>query len=298
MISVIGAGAWGSALYFAIKENHNALITSRKKRNIEGFVDIEKALESEYIVFVIAAQGAYEFLKKWGWKLQDKKILIASKGIDTKSLKFLDEIFKMYVNEENLAFISGPSFAKEVMQKKPTALVIASQNQSLAKEFASFFPKFIKIYIDSDTKGVEIAGAYKNVIAIAAGISEGLHLGNNARAALISRGLVEMSRFAMCFGAKKDTFLDVAGSGDLFLTATSTMSRNYRVGINLAKGKMLEDILNELGEVAEGVYTTEAIYKISKSKDIYTPIASEVYEIIYKGKSPQESLISLLSYTQ
>ncbi len=295
MVSVIGAGAWGSALFYAISQKTKAVITSRKKRNIENFVEIEKALQNEYIIIVIAAQAIGEFLKHYGDKIKNKKILVASKGIDTKRLKFLNEIFEEWVSEENLAFVSGPSFAKEVKENKPTALVIASKNLSLADEFSEFFPEFIKVYTDSDVEGVEIAGAYKNVIAIASGICEGLNLGNNAKAALISRGLVEMDRFGERFGAKKDTFLGVAGAGDLFLTANSTMSRNYRVGINLAKGKMIEDILKELGEVAEGVYTTKAIFKLSQKFDIYTPIANEVYKIIYEGKKPKESLKDLLS---
>jgi len=296
MVSVIGAGSWGSAIFYALREkNMNILITSRRKRNIENFVSIDKALDNEYLIIVIAAQSIKDFLKKYKNKLKSKKILCASKGIDTKKLKFLNEIFEEYVDGNNLAFISGPSFAKEVKEKRPTALVIASKNLALAKNFASFFPDFIKIYIDDDVYGVEVAGAYKNVIAIAAGICEGLNLGNNARAALISRGLVEMDRFGEFFGAKKDTFLGVAGSGDLFLTATSTMSRNFRVGLNLAKGKYLEDILNELGEVAEGVYTTKAIYEISKKHNIYTPIANEVYKIIYEKKKVKESLKDLLS---
>jgi len=207
---------------------------------------------------------------------------------------FLNEIFEEYVEAENLAFISGPSFAKEVKENKPTALVIASKNLKLAEEFSKFFPPFLKIYTDSDVEGVEVAGAYKNVIAIASGICEGLNLGKNAKAALLARGLVEMDRFGEFFGAKKDTFLGVAGAGDLFLTANSTMSRNYRVGLNLAKGKHLNDILNKLGEVAEGVYTTKAIYELSKKHNIYTPIADEVYKIIYENKKPLKSLEDLL----
>ena len=295
MISIIGAGAWGSALFYALKEKNEVVITSRKKRDIENFVSLEEALKNEYLIIVIAAQAIREFLEKNKDKLKNKKILCASKGIDTKSLKFLNEIFEKYINKNNLAFLSGPSFAKEVKEKKPTALVIASKNKILAEEFASFFPDFIKIYTDTDVIGVEVAGAYKNVIAIAAGIAEGLNLGNNAKAALISRGLVEMDRFGEYFGAKKDTFLGVAGSGDLFLTASSTMSRNFRVGLNLAKGKLLEDILIELTEVAEGVYTTKAIYEISKKNNIYTPIANEVYKIIYERKKVKESLRDLLS---
>jgi len=293
MISIIGAGAWGSALYYAIKQvRSDALITSRKKRNIEGFVDLSEALKSEYILISIASQSIKEFLKSVN--LSNKKILVASKGIDNEKLKFLNEIFEEYVDANNLAFISGPSFAKEVKENKPTALVIASKNLNLANEFKEFFPPFLKIYTDDDVFGVEVAGAYKNVIAIASGICEGLNLGNNAKAALLARGLVEMSRFGEVFGAKKDTFLGVAGSGDLFLTANSTMSRNYRVGLNLAKGKNLDDILEELGEVAEGVYTTKAIYKLSQIHNIYTPIANEVYKIIYKNKKPVNSLKDLL----
>ena len=293
MISVIGAGAWGSALYYAIKQMvPDAVITSRTKRNIEGFADLDKALENEYILIAIAAQSIKDFLKKVD--LSEKKILVASKGIDNEKLKFLNEIFEEYVSPDNLAFISGPSFAKEVRENKPTALVIASKNTDLAEQFKTFFPTFLKIYIDDDVAGVEVAGAYKNVIAIAGGICEGLNLGSNAKAALLARGLVEMDRFGEKFGARKDTFLGVAGSGDLFLTANSTMSRNYRVGLNLAKGKLLNDILDELREVAEGVYTTKAIYKLAKLNEVYTPIANEVYKIIYENKEPLKSLKDLL----
>ncbi len=296
MISVIGAGAWGSALFYALKEkNPDIVITSRHKRDMENFVSIDEALKNEYIIIVIAAQAISGFLEKHKDKIKNKKILCASKGIDTKKLKFLNEIFEEYIDINNLAFVSGPSFAKEVREKRPTALVVASKNKTLREKFSSFFPDFIKTYTDDDIYGVEVAGAYKNVIAIASGICEGLNLGNNARAALISRGLVEMDRFGEYFGAKKDTFLGVAGSGDLFLTASSTMSRNFRVGLNLAKGKMLDDILTELGEVAEGVYTTKSIHLLAQKHNIYTPIASEVYQIIYEGKKVKRSLKDLLS---
>ena len=292
MIGVIGAGAWGSALFNSLKKELNPVITSRKKRNIQNFVSLDEVLKKEYLIIAIASQSIKEFLKEID--LKDKKILVASKGIDNKELKFLNEIFEEYVKKENLAFISGPSFAKEVKEKKPTALLIASYNLELAEKFKSFFENFMKIYVDNDVAGVEVAGAYKNVIAIASGICEGLNLGNNAKAALLARGLVEMDRFGEFFGARKDTFLGVAGAGDLFLTANSTMSRNYRVGLNLAKGKLLKDILEELGEVAEGVYTTKAIYLLSSKYKIYTPIANEVYKIIYEGKNPLDSLKDLL----
>jgi glycerol-3-phosphate dehydrogenase (NAD(P)+) len=179
------------------------------------------------------------------------------------------------------------------MEKLPTALVISSEDIKTAKEFEQFFPDFIKTYHDDDVIGAEIAGAYKNILAIASGVCDGLKLGNNARASLISRGLVEMSRFGVYFGAKEETFLGLSGSGDLFLTASSELSRNYRVGKYLALGNTLEDILTELGEVAEGVATAYAVKSISIKKSVYTPIANEVYEIL-EGKPPTKSLKDLL----
>ena len=161
-------------------------------------------------------------------------------------------------------------------------------------EFARFFPSFIKTYTSTDVVGAEIAGAYKNVIAIAAGICSGLALGNNAAAALISRGLVEMQRFGLHYGAKEDSFIELRGAGDLFLTASSTMSRNFRVGVGLAHGLTQEEILKDLGEVAEGIGTAYALSDIADKTSLYLPIAKEVHAML-EGKNPQESLRDLLS---
>ncbi len=292
-VAVVGGGKWGEALHLAFLEKGESYIGSRNKKDIVNFKDFKELLNSEYIVLAISAQHIRGFLKEH-FEFKNQKILVASKGIEANSGKFLNEVLEEFLPKENLAFISGPSFAKEVKQKLPTAIVINSLNQELAKKFSSFFPPFIKTYQSSDVIGAEIAGAYKNVIAIAGGICDGLELGNNARASLISRGLVEMDRFGEFFGAKKDTFLGLSGAGDLFLTASSKLSRNYRVGEGLAKGKSLDEILEELGEVAEGVFTSKAIYKISSKKGIYTPIANEVYEIL-NGKDPKDSLRDLLN---
>ena len=290
-LAVIGAGKWGEALFRAFSQKEDVVITSRHKRDIDRFVSLEEALKREYLVIAIASQTIKQFLKTIN--LTNKKVLVASKGIDKDNFKFINEIYEEFLPKDNLAYIGGPSFAKEVREYKPTALVIASYNLQLAKQFANFFPDFIKIYLDSDVKGVEIAGAYKNVIAIASGICEGMKLGENAKASLLARGLIEMDRFGETFGAKKDTFLGLAGAGDLFLTANSTLSRNFRVGLGLATGKKLETILEELGEVAEGVYTTVAIYNLSKRFNIYTPIAVEVYKVL-NGKKIHSSLEDLL----
>ncbi|NPA54978.1 MAG: NAD(P)H-dependent glycerol-3-phosphate dehydrogenase [Epsilonproteobacteria bacterium] len=291
-IGVIGAGSWGYALFKAFSLQHTAYITSRHKRDIPHFVSLDEVLKCEYLLIAISTQSLHQFLSTID--ITDKKILVASKGIDKTHFKFINEIYEQFTPKDNLAYIGGPSFAKEVLHNKPTALVIASHNLSLAKEFSKFFPEFIKTYIDNDVVGVEIAGAYKNVIAIASGICEGLQLGQNAKASLLARGLIEMNRFAKAFGGRDETFLGLAGAGDLFLSANSTLSRNYRVGLKLANNEQLNTILDELGEVAEGVFTAEAIYNMSRKFGIYTPIANEVYHIL-NGKDIKQSLEDLLS---
>lgn len=291
-IGVIGAGKWGTALAFALSEKNEVYITSRTKREMDNFVSLEEILKLEYIVIAIPAQQVSQWLEE-NFVYTNQKILVAAKGIEASSGRFLNEIYAPYVPKENISFLSGPSFATEVMKSLPTALVINSTSEQTALEFAGFFPSFIKTYISDDVAGAEVAGAYKNVIAIAAGICEGLGLGKNAAASLISRGLVEMGRFGKHYGAKEETFMGLSGAGDLFLTASSTMSRNFRVGLGLAKGQSQEEILKELGEVAEGIGTSYALYNIMNKEELYLPIATEVYEIL-EGKDPKQSLRDLL----
>ncbi len=291
-IGIIGAGQWGSALDFALSQKNEVRITSRHPHDLPGFTTLEKVLECEYLVLVLPAQVIGSWLAKHPLK-SHHKVLLASKGIDIQTGKFLNQILEEYIPKHHLAVLSGPSFAAEVRKALPTAVVVSGYEESLAKKYAAAFPDFIKAYTSDDVIGAEIAGAYKNVIAIASGICDGLELGNNARAALLARGLVEMDRFGKFFGAKDATFLGLSGAGDLFLTASSKLSRNYRVGIGLAKRKSLKDILAELGEVAEGVYTAQAIYAIAHRHHIYTPIADEVYAIL-QGKEPKQSIIDLL----
>ena len=292
-IGVIGAGKWGLALAFAMKEKNEVFITSRTPRDIENFVTLDEILKLEYLIIAVPAQQVGAWLEEY-FVFSGQKVLVAAKGIEASTGRFLNEIYEKHIPPENLAFLSGPSFAAEVIRSLPTALVINSYNERLASEFAGFFPSFIRTYVSDDVTGAEIAGAYKNVIAIAAGICEGLGLGKNAAASLISRGLVEMSRFGKAYGAQEETFIGLSGAGDLFLTASSTMSRNFRVGLGLAQGKDKDTIVEELGEVAEGIGTAYALEKIAKARDIYLPIATEVYEIL-EGKEPQQSLRDLLN---
>ncbi|MDU7071179.1 NAD(P)H-dependent glycerol-3-phosphate dehydrogenase [Campylobacter ureolyticus] len=293
-IAVIGAGKWGSALFDAFSFQNECVITSRTKKDIPNFVGLEEALKCEYLVFSLSSQITKSWLEK-NFVYNNQKILVASKGINAKSGEFLHEIFAKFVSEDNLATLSGPSFSSEVLKKLPCAVVVSSKNGILAKDFCSFFPHYIKAYSSDDVIGAEVCGAYKNVIAIASGICDGLNLGNNARASLISRGLVEIARFGKFFGAKDETFLGLSGAGDLFLTASSNLSRNYRVGFGLAKGKKIDEILEELGEVAEGILTSKAILKLANLHNIYTPIAREV-ALTIDGKNPKKSLIDLLRH--
>lgn len=293
-IAIIGAGKWGTALYHAFSQNNEVVITSRTPKDIQNFVSLEEALRFPYLIMAIPAQSVRSWMEE-NFKDYNQSLLIAAKGIEVISGAFLNEVYESFIPKDRLAFLSGPSFAAEVIQSLPTALVVSSTNQELAQKFVHAMPSFIKGYVSDDVAGEEIAGAYKNVIAIAGGVCDGLKLGNNARAALLARGLVEMSRFGETFGAKKDTFLSLGGAGDLFLTASSTLSRNYRVGIGLAKGKSLNDILDELGEVAEGVPTASALYRISKANGVYLPIAKEVYLMLQEGKDPLKSVHDLLS---
>lgn len=292
-LAIIGAGKWGQALYHAYSQKNEVVITSRTPKAIKNFVSLDEALSYPYLIMAIPAQSVRVWMDE-NFEDRGQNILVAAKGIETSTGAFLNEVYGAFLPKERLAFISGPSFATEVQQSLPTALKISSTNLELAKVYADALPRFIKGYIDDDVVGAEVAGAYKNVIAIAGGVCDGLALGNNARAALISRGLVEMTRFGEYFGAKTETFLSLGGAGDLFLTASSQLSRNYRVGLGLSQGKSIEEILEELGEVAEGIPTTKALFSIAQKEHIYLPIANEVYKML-EGKNPLESVQDLLN---
>ena len=316
-IFVFGGGAWGLALAHAFSQKNRVFVLSRRKLNLtqygsditqdsnttpyqlsyDDFITHYKNSKNPLCVIAIASAFLREFMQKASFLesvRNDMQILVASKGIEQGSGAFVNEILEQYFKADSMCYLAGPSFAKEVMKGLPCALVIHSSNEDLSKRYAQCFPDFIKTYVQNDVIGAEIAGAYKNVIAIAGGICDGLGLGNNAKASLLSRGLVEMARFGAFFGAKQETFLGLSGSGDLFLTSNSTMSRNYRVGFGLANNKSLEEILNELGEVAEGVYSAKSIVQISKKHNLYTPIAFEVQAIL-EGGAVQVGLKNLLA---
>lgn len=297
-IAVIGGGVWGRALAFCFSQKNNVGIASRRELKFLNTyyshkvkqIDLKDALKCKYIIITIKSQAIREWLQNIEFE-KDSIIIVASKGIEIETGAFISDIFNEYFPNLKIGYLMGPSFAKEVLEGMPCALNI--HTESNIESIATIFPNFMKIYFNNDIIGGEVAGAYKNIIAIAGGISDGLNLGNNAKASIVARGLVEMCRFGMYFGAKESTFIGLSGAGDLFLTANSILSRNYRVGNALAQNKQLKNILDELGEIAEGVLSVQAVVKLATKHNIYTPIANQVYQII-NGKSPRDSARELI----
>ena len=227
---------------------------------------------------------------------RDIPVVICSKGIELTHQSFLSDIFKNTYGFKQIAVLSGPNFAKEIARSQPTATVLACNDNAMGHDImhAISTPSF-RPYVSDDVIGAEICGAVKNVIAIASGITTGLKLGENARAAILSRGLLEMKRFGMAFGAKADTFMGLAGVGDLTLTCQSETSRNMSLGIRLAKGEKMSEILASRSSVAEGVPTTKAVINLAKDKNISMPICESVYDVLYKDISIEEAIQNLLT---
>ncbi|MDE6978212.1 MAG: NAD(P)H-dependent glycerol-3-phosphate dehydrogenase [Helicobacter sp.] len=293
-IYLLGGGAWGCALYAALSVKAQTHIYSRRTLPTHNQVSWNQVIQAPNALFVISITSSHlrDFLCAHPLP-RDSKILLATKGIEENSGALMSDIMDSFFASDCVGYLGGPSFAKEVAAGLPCAVVIHAHNPNLAATFAAFFPPFMRVYVSDDVVGGEIAGAYKNVIAIASGICEGLGLGQNARASLLARGLVEMERFGHFFGAKMETFLGLSGAGDLFLTSTSTLSRNFRVGLALAQGQAIDSIIANLGEVAEGIKTSRAILALGQKHNIYTPIALEVARVI-DGKNAKDALYTLL----
>ena len=323
-IGVVGAGSWGTALanHLALKgyvidlwvyekevkeqienerRNHVFLPDAELSENIIPTNDIRTAVEGKDLVLIVVPSHVMrETAEMMKPHIAPEAILVsASKGIENKShltmLGVLKDVLPS-VSEDNMVVLSGPSFAKEVAQQKPTVVAVASTSSHSAKLVQHVFasPEF-RVYTNDDPAGVEVGGAIKNIIAIAAGISDGLDLGLNTRAALITRGLTEMRRLGACFGADPHTFAGLAGVGDLMLTCTGNLSRNHTVGVQLGEGKTLDEILQEMRMVAEGVKTTRSVYNLAQKLGIELPICNEVYKILFENQNPRTSINRLMT---
>ncbi|MCD6580719.1 MAG: NAD(P)-dependent glycerol-3-phosphate dehydrogenase [Desulfuromusa sp.] len=323
-IAVIGAGSWGTTLANLLAEKgylvtlwcfEKDLAERIQQSGINDLylpgVNLSKKLhitstlksavsEKQLLLFVTPSQVTRQVLKQALPDLSPQALIVsASKGIENDSLKLLSQVFEELLPESmhrQLSFLSGPSFAKEVSSGMPTAVVVAARDLAVAEEIQRIFSteKF-RVYTHNDIIGVELGGAMKNVIALAAGVADGLGFGHNTRAALITRGLAEMTRLGIKLGGTAETFAGLAGMGDLVLTCTGDLSRNRSVGIELGKGRKIDEILAGMQMVAEGVKTTLSAYQLADKLGIDVPIIEQMYLLLYQDKDPRQAVIDLMS---
>ncbi len=320
-ISIIGDGGWGTTLAILLSgKGHNVTLwgafpeyveTVKAKRvnakflpgvKIPHEVDITSSLnetieDKDIIVLAVPSQYMRSVLTRLTpYKLSGKVFVSVTKGIENKTLKRMSEIVHELLGDMDICVLSGPSIAHEVAQGSPTTLVASSGNLELAKEIQDLFiTDRFRVYTNSDVIGVELGGSLKNIIAIAAGISDSLGFGTNAKAALLTRGLVEMARLGVAMGAKKDTFYGLSGLGDLTTTCVNKYSRNHHLGEEIGKGKSLREALKETEMVVEGVATTESAYELAKKHKTQMPIISEIYKVLYENKDPKKGVHDLMT---
>ncbi|MFA6549039.1 MAG: NAD(P)H-dependent glycerol-3-phosphate dehydrogenase [Candidatus Margulisiibacteriota bacterium] len=318
-ISVIGAGAWGTTLSILLAEKGHAVTlwmyekdlaeamqeTRENKTFLPGFpipgdIDItakaEEANKAEIYFFAVPTQFLRTTVKKFN--PGNSPVVCASKGIEINTLKLPLQIISEELKIKSPAILSGPNLSNEIARGMPAAAVIASEDAAKAKSLQEIISlEHFRIYTSADPLGVQLGGALKNVIAIAAGITDGLELGNNAKAALLIRGIAEISRLGAAMGADPKTFAGLSGMGDLITTCGSTLSRNHSVGEQLARGKKLAEILAGMKNVAEGVATAKAAISLGKKHNVELPVAKEVYRVLYEGKNPLESITALMNRT-
>ena len=322
--SVIGGGSWGSAFarYLGsiglptilwIREQEIITQAAATRENpvfLPGFVfpetvrftdDLRESATAADVVFIaVPSQFCRAVYARVAPVLRRDQIVVSlTKGFDKKTLmrmsQVMEEVFRPHVRP-HVAVLSGPSFAKEVAAGNPTALVVASRDPAAAREVQHLISSVtVRAYTSTDMTGVEVAGALKNVVAIAAGIADAMKFGLNTRAALITRGLVEITNLGLALGARKETFYGLAGIGDLILTCTGELSRNHRVGQELGRGRTLREILAGMKMVAEGIHTTVAARRISRALGVEMPISEQIYQVLYRGKPPRKAVEELMT---
>jgi glycerol-3-phosphate dehydrogenase (NAD(P)+) len=317
-ISLYGAGSWGTALAIVLarqnkhvtlwaRQTHQVRLMQEQKENrarLPGFplpdalsltADFEVAAQAEWHIIATPMSALRETAQRLS-AYQTQRVLWLCKGLEADSECMPHQVLHQVLSGVPCGALSGPSFAQEAAQGLPFALVCASENLEFARHAAeTLHGGNMRVYCSGDVVGVEIAGAVKNVLAIATGISDGLQLGMNARAALITRGLAEMTRLGLALGARPETFMGLAGVGDLLLTCTGDLSRNRRVGLALAKGDALADITTRLGAVAEGVKSAPGIDQLAQRCGVEMPITRAVCAVLFERLTAQEALRQLLS---
>ena len=320
--AVIGAGAWGTTISILLSENgHNVKLWSfesdlvpemrefrENKKYLPGFPlpalifptdKLEEALsDAKIVIFAVPTQFLRNTFSNCGKYLKGELLIAsASKGIEEGTLKLPHEIIGESLKDD-ICVLSGPNLSREIAKGLPAATVAASKNTAAAKSLQkALSSERFRVYTNDDVTGVELGGALKNVIAIAAGVSDGFGLGDNAKAALLIRGIAEITRLGLSLGAKPQTFSGLSGMGDLITTCAGNLSRNHHLGFQLAKGRTLNEILSSMKDVAEGVPTAKAALRLAERQKVELPISYEVHEVLFKGKDPYQAIISLMKRT-
>jgi glycerol-3-phosphate dehydrogenase (NAD(P)+) len=323
-VAVLGPGAWGTALAHALAtkgdyvvvwgrneevakqineqhENVRYLPGARLPAHLRATVDPVEALDgASMVVFVVPSHSTREVARLVARHIpKGVPIVSATKGIENESLEFMDEVLahELADHAAQLAFLSGPSFARELVQQFPTAVVIAAKNAEVREAVVKrFHTPYLRTYPSDDVAGVECGGALKNVVALAAGCVDGMGLKHNTRAMLITRGLAEIGRMALARGGSPLTVAGLSGMGDLVLTCTGELSRNRTVGVELGKGRKLQEILEGLGHVAEGVKTARSAYDLARKLGVAMPITTEVYRVLYEDKPVAAAMAELMAH--
>lgn len=323
-IALIGAGSWGTSLALVLHHNkHRVRCWTIEQSTIDDVQekgensrylpgvkipedllftkDLKKALEgAELILSSVPSQVVRQVVPQIVENLEnDGQIWVTvSKGIENVTYMRISEVIHEVGNipREKIVVLSGPSHAEEVSRKVPTAIVAASESLETAKKVQQvFMTTYLRIYANPDIIGVELGGALKNIVALAAGICDGAGFGDNTKAALMTRGLVEMNRLGVKLGARSDTFAGLSGMGDLIVTCMSRHSRNRHVGEEIGKGRKLQEVIDEMVMVAEGVKTTVSAYELSKKMAVEMPITEQIYLTLFEGKPPQQAMLDLMT---
>lgn len=323
-VAVIGAGSWGTALSIVLADNgHDVRLWTHRKEQaetmntthknekyleimiseqIKAFHNLEEAVQDvEMIIIVVPTKAIRDVCKQLSEVIDTSVVTLvhASKGIEPGTLKRVSEMISEEIVDypyEDIVVLSGPSHAEEVAKRQPTTVTVSAVNLEKAKLTQDlFFNRTFRVYTSTDIVGIELGGALKNIIALGAGMSDGLGFGDNAKAALITRGLAEITRLGASLGANPLTFLGLPGVGDLIVTCTSVHSRNWRAGNLLGGGRKLDEVLEQMGMVVEGVRTTEAAYQFAAAQDVEMPITTGIYQILFENKDPKVVVEQLMN---
>lgn len=318
-IAIVGSGSWGIAIaiylanqgknvkVWSFAEEERDLINNEKKcmflpnvtipDGVYCSTDMKEVIDGSDIIFhVTPSKFTRNIVKQYKEFVKDQGVIICSKGFESETLKTLDDVLKEELPNTKIGVLSGPSHAEEVSTLIPTALVVASDDEELSSEVVELFKSDkMRMYTSKDVKGVELGGALKNIIAFCAGVAAGLGLGDNTFAALVTRGLVELSRLGVALGGKKETFYGLTGLGDLIVTCSSLHSRNRKAGFLIGQGHSLEDTKKEVGMTIESIDNIDVAYKLAKMYNIEVPIINAVYGVLYEGLDPKQAVTMLMT---